>query len=71
MLLEEDMISKELVEKMRSWKHSGFRDLPGTSKSIAMLVSAFIMPNRLKRAMKKVKGLSANTYQGLPSQWRG
>ena len=24
MLLEENMISEELVEKMNSWKHSGF-----------------------------------------------
>ena len=32
MLLKENMISKELVGKMSSWKHSGFRDLPGTNR---------------------------------------
>ncbi|MCD4848135.1 MAG: hypothetical protein K8R76_08095, partial [Candidatus Aegiribacteria sp.] len=31
MLLAEVMISEELVENMNSWKHSGFRDLPGTT----------------------------------------
>jgi hypothetical protein len=31
MLLEEDMISKELVEKMSSWKHSGFSVHSGSS----------------------------------------
>jgi len=25
------MISEELVENMNSWKHSGFRDFPGTT----------------------------------------
>jgi hypothetical protein len=39
MFLEEGMIAEELVENMRSWKHSGFRDLPGTSSSMVMLVS--------------------------------
>ena len=31
MLLEEDMISEELVDKMRSWKHSGFSVHRGSS----------------------------------------
>jgi hypothetical protein len=41
MLLDEERISPELVEKMRAWKHSGFRGLPGTTKIQAIVVSAF------------------------------
>jgi hypothetical protein len=41
MLLDEERISPELVEKMRAWKHSGFRGLPGTTGIQAIVVSAF------------------------------
>ena len=51
MLSEEGMISEKLVENMRSWKHSGFRDFPGTSSSMVMLVSVFTAASTLKHAM--------------------
>lgn len=37
-LLKEGMISTELVENMNSWKHSGFRDLPGTTGLLVVIV---------------------------------
>ncbi len=40
LLIREGKLSTDLAEKMRSWKHSGFRDLPGTS-SLTILPPVF------------------------------
>jgi hypothetical protein len=71
MLLKEGMISEKLVKNMNSWKHSGFRDLPGTSSSMVMLVSAFTAVLPYKQMTRIPARASANTYQELHSRLKG